>query len=204
MKVDVNKIIKNIAREKLGPHGFTQKGQSRLWYFSGNYYLILVEFQPSSWDQGTYLNVGLDFNWYHKDYLAFEFGHRLSDFKSPQNQDQFSSEIERLCDLAVERAGEYKNIFTDMKMAGDKLLKLHTDKSNTWEQFHLGVLFGVGGHDEKAVSYLKKVTGDNYKLAWEIERARIARDYIKAIERGDFVSILEEVIQQTIAAKKIS
>jgi hypothetical protein len=203
MTVDTNKIITKIAKETFNGQGLKQKGQSRLWYFSGDYYLILIEFQPSAWDKGTYLNVGLDFNWYPKDYFAFEFGHRLSDFKSLENEEQFISEIQRLCDLTLKKVDEYKQIFTDRKTAGDKLLKLH-NKSNDWEKFNLGVLFGLGGHYDKAINYLKKVIGHNYKLDWEIERDRVARTYIKAIEQGDFLTRLEEVIKRTKELRKVS
>lgn len=204
MTADTNKIITKIAKEKFNGHGLKQKGQSRLWYFSGDYYLILIEFQPGSWDKGTYLNVGLDFNWYPKDYFAFEFGHRLSDFKSLKNEEEFSSEIQRLCDSALDKVNEYKQIFIDKKTAGDKLLRLHTNKSNVWEKFNLGILFGLGEHKAKAIKYLKNVIGANYKLEWEIEREKIAQEYIYAIEQGDFLTKLSDMITRTKQLRHLS
>src|SRR5688572_28994140 len=97
-----NKAIRETARNKFKGLGLKQNGQSRLWYLLGDYYTILIEFQPSSWSTGTYLNVGVDFNWYIRDYFAFEFGYRLSDFKSLQDEKKFEEELERLCDLAVD------------------------------------------------------------------------------------------------------
>ena len=204
MTVDTKKLIKRIAKEKFSGLGLKQKGQSRLWYFLGDYYLILIEFQPSSWDNGTYLNVGLDFNWYPKDYFAFEFGYRLSDFKKSTDEKQFEIELQQLCDLAIDKFIKFKDILSDNKSAADKLLKFHKDKTNDWEKFNIGVLFGLGGQKEKSIQYLKTVTGDQYKLDWEIERATIARDYIKAIEQGDFLTKLDEVIEQTKKLKKVS
>lgn len=203
MTVDTNKIIKHIAKEKFSGLGLRQKGQSRLWYFSGDYHLVLVEFQPSSWDKGTYLNVGLDFNWYPKDYFAFEFSYRLSDFKKSVDEKQFEIEVKRLCDLAKERLITFKDIFSDKKSAADKLLKFHKDKANDWEKFNIGVLFGLGGHDKKAIEYLKTVSGNRYSLDWEIERATIARDYIKAIESGNLLTKLDEVVERTKKLKKV-
>lgn len=198
------KAIRETARNKFKGLGLKQKGQSRLWYLSGDYYTILVEFQPSSWSTGTYLNVGVDFNWYIRDYFAFEFGDRLSDFKSFQDEKKFEEELERLCDLAVDKVKEYKLIFDDSVSAADKLLKFYKNELNDWDKFNIGVLFALGGQTGKAMNYLKKVSGNDYKLDWEIERAGIARNYMKAIEEGNFLDKLDDVIRKTRELKKIS
>jgi hypothetical protein len=203
MTVDTKTIIKKISKERFGVVGLKQKGQSRMWYFPGDYYLILVEFQPSSWDTGTYLNVGLDFNWYPKDYFSFEFGHRVSDFKKLANENQFETEVRQLCDLAIKKVTQYKDIFTDRQSLGDKLLKLHSDKTNDWEKFHIGMAYGLAGNVKKAIDYLSKVSGDKYQLDWEKERATIAREYILALETGDFLTKLNETIQRTKELKRV-
>lgn len=203
MTGDSTKIIKKVTKERLSVHGLKQKGQSRMWYFPGDYYLILVEFQPSSWDTGTYLNVGLDFNWYPQDYFSFSFGHRISDFKKLTSEDQFENEIIKLCDLALKKVVEFKGIFGDLKTAGDKLVKLHTDKRNDWEKFHIGLAYALGGHKSKAIDYLKKVSGDSYQLNWELERATIAKEFLTSIENGDFQKKLNEIIAQTKKLKKV-
>ena len=204
MTVDTKKLIKKIAKEKFEGLGLKQKGQSRLWYYLGDYYLILIEFQPSSWDNGTYLNIGLDFNWYPKDHFSFEFGYRLSGFKKSKDEKQFERELQQLCDLAIDQFFRFKDIFSDNKSAADKLLKFHKGKMNDWEKFSIGVLFGLGGQNVKAIEYLKIVSSDQYKLDWEIKRAVIARDYIKTIERGDFLTKLIEVVEQTKKLKKVN
>jgi hypothetical protein len=204
MTANTNKIIKQVARERLGAQGLRQKGQSRLWYFSGQYYLILVEFQPSSWGKGTHLNVGLDFNWFPKDYFAFEFGDRLSDFKPMNDEEAFTLEVERLCDLALVKVNQYQLIFTDIKTAAEKLLKFRRDKSNDWENFNLGVLFGLGGNDKQAISYLEKVTDKNFNFDWEVAREKIAKEYIQAIEQGNFLRMVDDVITRTKALKRIA
>jgi len=204
MKVDTNRLISNVAREKLIGEGLTQKGRSRLWYFSGDYYLILVEFQPSSWDKGTYLNVGINFNWYPADHFAFEFGYRLSDFKTSSDEKKFEREVQRLCDLAIDKVNKYKSIFIDKKSAADRLLKLHKGITNDWDKFNIGVLFGLGGQNDKAIHYLEQVTGDNYNYKWEIERAKIAKDYIQDIKSGDLLTRLDEVIAKTKELKGVS
>jgi hypothetical protein len=203
MTVDINKVIKKIAREKFSGQEIKQKGQSRLWYFPGAYYQILIEFQPSSWNKGTYLNVGLDFNWFPRDFFAFEFGDRLSEFKSFNDENQFQKEVEKMCDLALEKVEQYKLIFREKTGAADRLLKLKKEL-NEWDTFSIGVLFGFEGQPDKAIKYLHKISGDHYKLEYEIERAKIAKEYIKAIEQGNFMDKLSKVIQETKELKRVS
>lgn len=55
---DHNKILNAAAREVLRPLGFRQRGRSRMWFEDRGWWLVLVEFQPSQWSRGSYLNVG--------------------------------------------------------------------------------------------------------------------------------------------------
>lgn len=58
-----DKLIRQAAREVLRPMGLLQKGSSRIWLDDNGWFLTVVEFQPSSWSQGAYLNVGVSFLW---------------------------------------------------------------------------------------------------------------------------------------------
>jgi hypothetical protein len=51
------------ACDVLKPMGLVQRGRSRLWLDDRAWWLCLVEFQPSSWSRGTYLNVGVQWLW---------------------------------------------------------------------------------------------------------------------------------------------
>lgn len=62
-KQDHNKIIRRAAGEVLKPLGLFQVGQSRLWIDDNGWFLTLVEFQPSGFSKGSYLNVALHFLW---------------------------------------------------------------------------------------------------------------------------------------------
>jgi len=68
---DHNKIIHQLASERLKPLGLIQKGRSRTWLDDHGWWLIVVEFQPSSSSQGSYCNTGIDYLWWPKDHLAF-------------------------------------------------------------------------------------------------------------------------------------
>ena len=64
-----NKIIMKAAREVLAPNGLLQKGQSRIWLDDNGWFFAVVEFQPSGWEKGTFLNVGMHYLWANKEYL---------------------------------------------------------------------------------------------------------------------------------------
>ncbi len=204
MTVDAKKLIKRIAKEKFNGLGIKQKGHSGLWYYNVDYYLILIEFQPSSGDNGTYLNVGVDFLWYPKDFFGFQFGYRLSNFRRFIDEKQFENEVEELCDLAISKVDHYKNMFRDRNLVADKLLEIHKDKSNDWERFAIGLSFALAGQNSKAIDYLKKLTGDNYEQDWEFERSRIATDYIKAIETGTFSTFLADTVDTTMKLMRVN
>lgn len=59
----VDKLIRQAAREVLAPMGLFQKGRSRVWLDDNGWFLTMVEFQPITWSQGACLNVGASFLW---------------------------------------------------------------------------------------------------------------------------------------------
>jgi hypothetical protein len=54
-----------------------RKSSPRLWWLDRGWWLINVEFQPSSWSVGSYLNVGLQHLWKVEDYRVFEWPQRV-------------------------------------------------------------------------------------------------------------------------------
>jgi hypothetical protein len=52
-----SQIIAAAARRALAPVGFWRKGRSRVWLSDHGFWLTVVEFQPSGFGKGSYLNV---------------------------------------------------------------------------------------------------------------------------------------------------
>ena len=67
------RIIAAIAKARLEPLGCQRKGRSRFWFSDERFWLIGIEFQPSSSSRGTYLNVGANWLWYPKRYFSFDY-----------------------------------------------------------------------------------------------------------------------------------
>src|SRR5205085_1650054 len=89
------KLLNAAAREILRPLGLVQNGRSRTWLDDQRWWLGVVEFQPSGFTRGSYLNVGINWLWNVKDWLSFDFGHRVDlpsegEFVSYESNEQFA------------------------------------------------------------------------------------------------------------------
>lgn len=93
---DHNGALAVAAKAGLGPVGMVRKGRSRTWFADRDYMLGVVEFQPSSWSKGTYLNVSLMWLWQPIDHVIFEV--------EPRRVGQFVS-FEGSHDVAADAAG---------------------------------------------------------------------------------------------------
>lgn len=77
IKRRANQLMRDAGRSHLAPIGVRQMSRSsRLWTADLGWWLINVEFQPSPYSVGSYLNVGLQHLWIPKAYRVFEYSSR--------------------------------------------------------------------------------------------------------------------------------
>ncbi len=67
-----DKLIANAAKTALAPLGLVRKRRSRTWIDDHGWWLINVEFQPSSYAKGCYLNIGTQHLWVTRGYLCLD------------------------------------------------------------------------------------------------------------------------------------
>lgn len=109
-------IIKQVCKELLIPLGVFQKGTSRLYLDDNEYFFTAIEFQPSSWNSGTYLNIGLTFLWNNdpSDTIYFSFSRqpaaRYGKFVEYINETQFRKEITKLVNTAKDEILFYRKL----------------------------------------------------------------------------------------------
>ena len=111
-----SKLLTAAARSALRPLGLVQKGRSRTWLDDQGWWLGVVEFQPSSYSRGSYLNVGVNWLWNPKDYLSFNYGHRVhfddgSQYVEYESDEQFAPLAEKLATAAAEKVLHYRQLF---------------------------------------------------------------------------------------------
>jgi hypothetical protein len=110
-----SRLLIQAGREILRPLGLVQKGRSRTWLDDNDWWLGVVEFQPSNWSRGSYLNVGAMLLWRHADdpFLYFAVGGRVDGFIEFESEEQFAPEAKRFALLAAEEAKRFRSRLPD-------------------------------------------------------------------------------------------
>ena len=129
-----NKIINNIATELLGSNGLKRE-RSRFWYDDNMWFLIVVEYQPSSWSKGTYLNVSINFNWNLYDHFSFDYYDkkiRVSEHVEYKIDKRFEIEVINMTKKALIIINEYRK-FKNINYAKRKLSKKY---GGLWDVYH--------------------------------------------------------------------
>jgi len=94
------KLIAAAAEAALAPLGLCRIGKSRCWISDERHWLITVEFQPSAWSKGSYLNVRPTWLWLR--YGANDHHPRPTGFISFENTTQFRPLIENMAAIAAQ------------------------------------------------------------------------------------------------------
>jgi len=163
--MDHNKLITAAAKKALAPLGLIQQGKSRLWYDDHGWWAIVVEFQPSSWDRGSYLNVALSWMLYERDHWTFDICKREEGgFRSATSGDDFEAAINELAARAARRVLEYRELFSAL----DQMCKHYdtVDGHGGWPDYYAGVLAGLRGDREAAERRFSSVLAADERTTW--------------------------------------
>ena len=109
-----NQIIKQLCKDILLPLGIFQKGVSRIYIDDNGYFFTVIEFQPSGFAKGTYLNIALHFLWNERDSISFDFPFgadiRIKNFVAYHNDEQFAREVTKYIQAAAEQVLFYRKL----------------------------------------------------------------------------------------------
>lgn len=165
-----NKIINQAARSVLKKNGMFQKGQSRTWIDDNGWFFIVVEFQPSNWNKGSYLNVGINYLWTNKEYLSFDYGSRENGFVAfNDNNEEFYKDMVHLAELAETKVAEYRK-FQNIEYAKEKIINRNGYTSVSHEIYNKLMICGMA-KDSRAKSFYNKLLKETQHsmLAYEVE-----------------------------------
>jgi hypothetical protein len=152
---DHNRLILEAAREALAPLGVRQKGRSRTWLDDHGWWVIVVEFQPSSWSKGTYLNVGAMWLWREIDHFAFEYGSRDGNFTAADDLDSFATELRAIAERAAARVGLLRSELATPARVARSLSPIAGD--NRYRLLHAGIAAALAGWRTEADNLLARV-----------------------------------------------
>jgi len=177
-------ILTRYARDVLRPLGLRQKGRSRTWLDDHGWWLGVVEFQPSSWSKGSYLNVGATLLWRPEPeaVISFDFGpYRVEPFVEAQSEEQFAADASRLAERAAEEIIRLRATLPNVAEAASALER-QARRLGGWDNWHAAVALGLSGQLAEAASYLDQVIRSEDDREWWIPVRRAAHRLRKAIE----------------------
>jgi hypothetical protein len=161
-----DKIITDIAKMSLGSVGFHRKGRSRLWFADHGWWLTLIEFQPSAWSKGSYVNVAAQWLWFEADTFTFDFGGRLAEFAEFKSEEEFTPSVLCLAESALHEAQRLRQTFGSLSETADALLNEARTRPMLnaghpgWMAYHAGVAAGLVGRSEDAAEMFGLILND--------------------------------------------
>lgn len=154
------RIIAAAAKSALAPLGFQRKGASRTWFADKGYWLLVVEFQPSGWSKGSYLNVAAHWLWSSINdrlqvVLSFDYGGRAGGFISFESEAQFLPQAVSLADIAAAESARLSGLLVSTEAIADCLIAEERQareekRGGHWGAFHAGIAAALAGRSSIA------------------------------------------------------
>jgi hypothetical protein len=139
------RLIAAAAKAALAPLGCKRKGQSRFWYSDQGFWIISIEFQPSGWAAGSYLNVGPHWIWHRNADWGFSEDSRVEDigFAKFENAEQFRTPIAAMAARAAREVWILRNKFKSLDDIYAYLLSRTAQEG--WPVYDAAVAAGLVG-----------------------------------------------------------
>ena len=200
-----SKIINKIAREILKPIGVSRKGQSRTWLDDNGWWVIVIEFQPSAWSKGTYLNIGINWQWYPKTHFSFDLGYRELEFIQNISDTQFEHKVKEMAATAKRKIEVIRQNMSDIKTAKSYVIDASNNKPLTiWSQFHMGMICALANSPNEAVCYFQNVLESPDKQDWAIRLKEYTKELsVLVTSNHDLKTHLCNVVNESRALKKL-
>jgi hypothetical protein len=193
-----SKIIAQAAKETLSPLGVFQKGRSRTWIDDRGWWIVVIEFQPSSWSRGSYLNVGAMWLWHEKDYFSFDFGSRIARFVRYSDERQFTPEAMKLAAQAREETIKLRRQFASVSDAARYLPKRARKHGNPWTELAAAIALGYVGTPSQSRSFFESIERIKPTYEWETRLRETARAFAEILDNPiNFRRSVEETIWRT-------
>lgn len=147
------KIIAAAAKAALQPLGLKRKGQSRVWYSDQRFWIIAVEFQPSGWSKGSYLNVSIKWLWHSG--AGYDFSDRPVDFIPFESAEQFTPLVESMAARAAQEVEAWKERFKTFADICQYLMAQARDDS--WPIYNAAIATGLAGDERISRRYFQRL-----------------------------------------------
>jgi len=194
------RLIQQAAKEILAPLGVFQRGRSRLWIDDHGGWLTLIEFQPSSWSKGSYLNVAAMWLWNERDYFSFDVGHRARGFVAYENEAQFQPEIARQAIAARERVLEFRKQFPSIDGIA-QFLKKNAKERNPHQLLDAAIALVYVGKVKDSRAVFAKIFSQKPTYDWEKDVQNRARQLEELL--NDPAAFRKRIEQAVLTTRKL-
>lgn len=205
VQTEHGRLLQKAAQAALKPLGCFQKGRSRTWIDDQGYWAIVIEFQPSGFSRGSYLNVGACWLWYEKDHWSFDHGYRRGAFVEFVSAEGFAAAAQSLAHRAAQEVQTFRHTFSDLTKVAAELCN---SPAAGWPTYHAAVAAGLVGDVEKAKSLFtalnSQLVGLDHRQDWERERSSRASALAEqALNTQAFRSAIADAVLRTRLALKL-
>jgi hypothetical protein len=163
MTSEHNKIITAEAKAALSPIGCVRLGRSRSWLDDHGWWVGVVEFQPSGWTKGSYLNVATSWLWNEDSPLAFAECWGERPFCEYQSDEQFVPAMRTLALQARDEILRMRDRFASLELVASYLGGRH---GNIWCDYHAAIAFGLLGKTKMSLERFDAVVAAKHDLEW--------------------------------------
>jgi hypothetical protein len=208
-----SKMLVAAGRAALRPLGFVQKGSSRLFYSDEGYWSCIVEFQPSAYEAGSYLNVGAHWLWTQEDYISFDFGggadgsSRVHGFESAADPAAFAAKAEGLAHQAATACQSLRAALPDIGCIAAQLLKKEQSSSAppSWNAYHAAIALGLAGQSADAAAMFGSLIAQPVHAPWAgLRQADAQRLLALVADQQEFARVLHQRVNATRLRLKLS
>jgi hypothetical protein len=161
---DHSRLLTQAARKHLAPLGCKQQGRSRFWFDDHGWWAATVEFQPSSWSKGSYLNVGAMWFWHPADHWVFNEFERVAPFQEFHDGVQFAEAASQLAEQAASQVLVLREKFDSLEAVAKYLTQTPTD--GFWQNYQAGIAASLVGDTSTATARFQAVAATQSTAAW--------------------------------------
>lgn len=172
MTTDVhNAAIAKAARTVLGPSGCVRKGRSRTWLDDRGWWIGIVEFQPSGFSKGSYLNVAASWLWKPEGSSPLTFDD-FSDVGRPWREvssgSNFDAAALELAGIALQGLEMLRRRHGTVASSADHLSRHANfgEAVTNHQRYHAGVACGLCGRMEDAQRLLSDAIIPPNGIGW--------------------------------------
>jgi hypothetical protein len=171
-----SRLIAAAAKSALIPLGFKRRGQSRLYIADNRFWITKIEFQPSSFSKGSYLNCYAHWLWGANDH-SFDYGGRVNGFVRFENAEQFGPEIAKLAADAAEAARKLLSELSSIETVATALAAYEvglaaSGRGGSWPAFNAAIANTLAENRQTAFEMFIRAEATPGDAAW----TKILRD----------------------------